>query len=219
MLKTDWNDFHALNRSAARKSAALDNAGKAAARLVRIVTTSPFMAAALVLILHHNIPGALHSPLHVALSILGLSVLPLIGYPLSRVLPPFKGKGRQGERSLTIILSVAGYALCAVMAFGFNDAPIEKCVIVTYLISGALIALSSFLLHFRASGHACGVCGPIAALTLLVSPWYLLGGVLVWAVCRASLSLKRHTLPELVAGAAYSVVSLLIAATALGIWP
>ena len=81
----------------------------------------------------------------------------------------------------------------------------------TYIMSGALMGLFSFVFKFRTSGHACGVSGPFALLAYKLSPFWLLGFLLLIPVFSSSLRLKRHRLSELIAGAAISVCALFAA--------
>ena len=56
------------------------------------------------------------------------------------------------------------------------------------------------LLHFKASGHTCGCSGPIAALSIFINPWFLVGYVLLTPIIWSSIRLKRHTALQLLAG-------------------
>lgn len=180
------------------------------AKAIRWMTVAPFPAATLILLLYFLKPGAYKNGAHALLAIFFLSVLPLCAYPLSMVIPAIRKKGRDGQRNLAIACSVLGYIGGCVTSFGFEPALIEKVVYLTYALSGVLIALFG-VLHIKASGHACGVAGPIAALTYFLSPYYLFGLVLFAAVCASSLRLKRHTLPQLIIGACISCASLVLA--------
>lgn len=181
------------------------------AKAVRWMTVAPFPAAALILLLYFLKPGSYKNGAHALLAIFFLSVLPLCAYPLSMVIPAIRKKGRDGQRDLAIACSVLGYIGGCVTSFGFEPALIEKVVYLTYALSGVLIALLSGVFHVKASGHACGVAGPIAALTYFLSPYYLLGLLLFAAVCVSSLVLRRHTLPQLIIGACVSCASLALA--------
>jgi len=182
----------------------------AVSKAIRVVTVAPVMAALLVTVFRLNLPGAYSALSHYLITLLGLSVLPVMAYPIARAIPALHKKGRHGARSLAIVLSVTGYIVCMVPAFLMGGSRPEKLIALTYLMSGVLMALTNFVFHFRASGHACGVAGPIAALSLCVSPWYLCLLPLFALVVASSLKLRRHTLPQLLAGAACSVAPLLL---------
>ena len=79
----------------------------------------------------------------------------------------------------------------------------------TYLISGTTLAVCT-LLHFKASGHTCGCSGPIAALSIFINPWFLVGYVLLTPIIWSSIRLKRHTALQLLAGCVIPVLAMLI---------
>lgn len=209
---TDSYDTYENERGLSRGAACGARAKKMRmAKLIRTATVAPFPAATLILLLYFFKPGAYQSLGHALLAILFLSVLPLLAYPLSALIPAIRRKGRDGQRNLAIVCSVLGYILGCVVSFGFSPARIEKIVYLTYALSGVLIALFSGVLKIKASGHACGVAGPIAALTYFISPYFLFGTLLFAAVCYSSLQLKRHTLSQLILGAFVSCASLVLA--------
>ena len=85
-------------------------------------------------------------------------------------------------------------------------------VFLTYFLSIVILTLLNKVIKVRASGHACGIAGP---LTLAV---YFLGAhSVVWcavifaAVIWSSLVLKRHTFGELVWGGLTAVAAFFIA--------
>ena len=80
-------------------------------RSIRILTVPPVFALALLVTAYCCLPGVFASPGELLGFILCLSVLPVLGYPLQRVLPHFREKGREGQRSLAMLFSAAGYLL------------------------------------------------------------------------------------------------------------
>ena len=187
------------------------------AKAVRVATTAPIMAAALVALLYFLRPGSFLNAAHAWLTVTFLSILPVMAYPVSYLVPALRKKGRDGQRSLAIVFSVIGYILGCALCFVFGGAQIEKLIFLTYTFSGALIALCSGAFHFKASGHACGVAGPIAALVCCLGPVWLLCGLLLAAVYWSSLKLRRHTLPQLLGGTVIPVASMVVSALILGI--
>ena len=81
----------------------------------------------------------------------------------------------------------------------------------TYLFSGILMFVFSFVFKIKASGHACGFAGPVAMLAYQLGPRYLVLAVLLIAVYASSVILKRHTLPQLALGSVLPIVSMFIA--------
>lgn len=177
-------------------------------KIIRLLTIPPIMAAALFLIL--GVYGIL-SPIDSALGILFIAVLPVLSYPLQPIIPYFKDRGREGQRNLAIVFSVVGYVLGCILALIFN-APINTVVFIylDYLLSGILIAVFNKAFHLKASGHACGIVGPVAML--LYYGLYLpaaIGAVLVIPVFISSIMMKRHTFLQLLGGSAITVSALL----------
>lgn len=188
------------------KETALRKALNGLAKGVRVLTVPPLMAAALLLILRAGKGYFSQGALYWALFF--LTFLPLASYGVWAAIPPLRRRGRDAQRSLAVIFSVAGYL--GVALYGVLAArPVEEQIVFfTYLISGALIALFSFVFHIKSSGHACGVSGPTAMLAYRVSPWFLLGYLLLIPVWQSSLRLKRHTAGELLLGALFPVAAM-----------
>ena len=172
-----------------------------AAKAIRIITLPPVLALVLVLLLGDQYP-----PYHALAAVFFLTVLPASSYLVWRVIPKLHEKGRSSQRWLAVIFSVAGYIGGTALAFLLHGSPTEKLVYLCYVFSGAMIALSSRL-GVKSSGHAAGVAGPIAALVICKSPWFLLGDVLLIPVYKSSLELKRHSALELALGSAYPVLA------------
>ena len=58
--------------------------------------------------------------------------------------------------------------------------------------------------------HTCGCSGPIAALSIFINPWFLVGYVLLTPIIWSSIRLKRHTALQLLAGCVIPVLAMLI---------
>ena len=110
---------------------------------------------------------------------------------------------------LALVFSVLGYLIGFLAAVLDDGAAMEKVVFGTYLISGTTLAVCT-LLHFKASGHTCGCSGPIAALSIFINPWFLVGYVLLTPIIWSSIRLKRHTALQLLAGCVIPVLAMLI---------
>lgn len=180
-----------------------------AAKVVRVLTTAPVFAFILCVLTYFLVDGAFASRGHCAMAIFFLTGLPLLAYPVSFAVPFLRKRGRNGQRNTAILFSVLGYIggfLYAVLADGTG---FERVLLGTYLVSGVALALCT-VLHYKASGHACGCSGPVAMLSLFISPWFLLGYVFLTPVVWSSLCLKRHTAWQLLAGALIPVVAMLL---------
>ena len=70
----------------------------------------------------------------------------------------------------------------------------------------------------RASGHACSTTAPAFLLTWKLHPLFVIPSVLlIAAVYRSSLKLSRHTLPQLLAGSAVSLLACVISIVVYGV--
>ncbi|MBQ8408693.1 MAG: hypothetical protein IJY39_07490 [Clostridia bacterium] len=178
-------------------------------KVIRVATVPPIMAAALFILLGaYGIISFIDS----LLGVLFIGVLPILSYPLQRFIPYYKDKGRDGQRNLAIVFSVLGYILGCVLALIFQ-APLNTVLFIylDYLISGILIAVFNKLFHLKASGHACGIVGPVAML--LYFGLYLpaiIGAILIVLVFISSIGMKRHTFLQLLGGSAITLSALLL---------
>ncbi|MBR5949173.1 MAG: hypothetical protein IKZ82_11110 [Clostridia bacterium] len=201
---------------AGSKNTAGENACRAVrrsgAKLLRILTVPPVLALFLVTALYIGMGmEAFRSPIRYFEAVFTLSVLPVLAYPLCAAVPSLKARGRSFERSLAIVFSLLGYLMGTLFAIFGGGTRLELELYLTYLFSGVLMGLFSFVFKFRSSGHACGASGPFAMLSYKLSPAWLLGFLLLIPVFVSSVRLKRHRVSELAAGAAISVCSLIAA--------
>ena len=169
------------------------------AQAVRILTTPPVFSALMCTLLYVLVPGSFASLGHYLLAIVCLSLLPVLAYPVSYLIPALRRGGRKTQRNLALVFSVLGYLIGFLAAVLDGGAAMEKVIFGTYLISGTTLAVCT-LLHFKASGHTCGCSGPIAALSIFINPWFLVGYVLLTPIIWSSIRLKRHTALQLLAG-------------------
>ncbi len=176
----------------------------------RILTVAPVLAIATFSILHFVSPEITGSTLNYILGIAFIAVFPLLAYPLQPILPYFKKKGRDGQRNLAIYMSVFGYIGGIIFAFALRMPDKIQALFLTYFISGVLIFIFNKVLKVKASGHACGVAGPIAFLTYIYGPVALLGLPLLALVYWASLRMDRHKISELAIGTAIPIAAMLI---------
>lgn len=182
---------------------------------IRAITTAPFVACALFTLLYLLAPSAMSDGVHYLFSLLFFTGLPLSAYFVARHVPSLKVKGRPAERKLAIIFSVIGYLLGIGYLALCGGTRIEWMVYLTYTISGVAIALFSFVFRFKASGHACGVSGPIAMLAYCLGAPWLGGYLLLPAVFWASLQMKRHTVAQLAVGTVIPVMTIAVLARIL----
>lgn len=180
-------------------------------KIIRKITIPPVFAASLLItvyITHTNYFGSIW---HLVGALFFLSILPTLTYPLQRYFKRYKDRGREGQRSLAMIFSFVGYLLGTVTAF-VASAPIElKIIYLEYLLCGVGMLLLNKVFKIKASGHACGIVGPV--ILLLYFELYIpaiIGTALVLPVYVSSVRTKQHTLPQLIGGSAIPAVVLLM---------
>ncbi|MBG0788544.1 MAG: hypothetical protein H0S79_25940, partial [Anaerolineaceae bacterium] len=140
------------------------------AYLIRIITVAPIMALVLLVTLYLRAPQTFGTPLTFAATIFFLAGLPLLAYPLQPLFRIFRDGGRESQRKLAMLFAVAGYIGGLIFAIATGATQDVIIIYVAYLISGSLVALTNKVLHFRASGHACGVAGPFMLLVYFGQP-------------------------------------------------
>lgn len=183
---------------------------KTLAKVTRILTIAPIMALGLILILYFSDLDIFNNYIDLLILILSIVIIPPFAYPIQRKFVIFKGDMRVQERKLAIIFSFLSYIILLIYALFFETTFLYKVVSTTYFISGLLILISSFILKNNASGHMCGVCGPVVLLFYFLGGKWLIAFVLLIFVGWSSLYLKRHTFVQLIRGSLIPIIGLLI---------
>lgn len=187
------------------------------AKIIRTLTVAPLMAAVLLTLLVMKRRESMGGWAAYVTAMAFLTVLPLLAYPLQPLLPGYREKGREGQRKLAIIMAVLGYlgGICAAAAT--HARRMMWVIYLTYLLSGLGIALFNKIFHIKASGHACGVTGPVI-LSIYYLGWAgLLGLLALLPVFWSSIKMKRHTPGQLFWGCVIPVVSFCMALLASGV--
>ncbi len=171
-----------------------------AAKIIRVLTVAPLMAGVMLTILFLWNPSLTGGWAGYLCGLLFLTLLPLLAYPAQPRLKAFRDRGRDGQRSLAMLFAVGGYVLGCLTTL-FLHAPRSLWIIyLEYLISGLIILLFNKAFGLKASGHACGVAGPVALLVYFGVPALLAGLGLLVLVYASSLRIKRHTPGQLAGG-------------------
>ena len=187
---------------------------KKVAKIVRVLTIPPVMVGVLFFVLYAEKTVFLRTADLIA-SFLFLAVVPVLAYPIQKLEPIWRKGGRRTQRKLAFVFSMLGY-IGAVLYCIFVEAGVNLTyVTVVYFASVLVLALWNALTPYHASGHACGIAGPILLVCLFVGNWRaIVPGVALFALSLwASLVLKRHNAREFVLGALCSVL------TALAVYP
>lgn len=184
---------------------------RALAKALRIITVAPFMAllAFTVMLIRGNVFNNISQ--YIA-AVVFICALPLTAYPLQKIIPPFKYKGRKGQRTLAMIMSLIGYIAGVVYATIANTSSTLTVIFTTYLLSGLTLFIINKVFRYKASGHACGVAGPVGVLIWFmgVNPAGLLtliiGLALLWAALWSTLKTHAHTALQFVCGGIIPII-------------
>ena len=175
------------------------------AKAIRVISAPPFAAAAFALILYFNPAGAIVRRDQLVACLLGLSVGPVLAYPISAALHT----GREKQRVISMYISLLSYGILLVWSLLRPNSSEFRFVCMTYFMSVIMLIVFNRLLHVRSSGHSCSVSGPGLLLCIFFGVKWIPGCAAVYAlIFWASVETKRHTPKEFILG----TVSLLIAA-------
>jgi len=180
------------------------------AMAIRVLTIPPVMALVLLTALYAARREMIGSALNLVLAVVFLVIFPILAYPLQPLLPKLRRQGREGQRNLATWMSFLGYVMGFVCALILPVSGYLLAIYATYLLSGLTFVVLNKVFKFRASGHACGVAGPIFTMIYFISPWLALVLLILPAVYWASLTMGRHTKAELIAGTAIPACALFL---------
>ena len=190
------------------------SADKRAAKIIRVVTVPPVMAAWLILALWLGQSVIVRTESEAIVSILFLSLLPLLAYPIAALVPALRQKGREGQRNTAFALSFAGYIGGWVYARFFAGERTLVFIFAVYVFSVIILLLFNKVLRLRASGHACSVSGPILVICFVLRGWWVPVCAAIFALSFwGSVRSRRHTVGEYLLG----TLSVILAIAAA--WP
>ena len=178
-------------------------------KIARILTLAQILAAFSLAMLYIYRPDVYPTGWHFAYMVFYLGVLPMLAYPLQPVVPHFKKKGRDGQRTLAMIFALVGYVFCLVTCALTKASADMWLICLEYLISGVLIFVFNKVFHIKLSAHGCGSAGPIFLLLYfgLYAPAAIMAALTVLAYV-SSVKMKRHTVPQLIGGSLVSILLL-----------
>lgn len=182
-------------------------------KTVRKLTTVPVIATIFMVIMLIFRSTVFSGIIQWLYSVFFIGLMPLLAYPLQRFFPHFKDAGRNGQRTLAMIFSVAGYVICCVLGLIFSASPGLWVIYLQYLLCIVILVVFDRIFHFKASGHACGVIGPILlSIYFGLYPAAIVGVPIAVLTVIASLKTKRHTPLQLAVGGAvpFFVIAVLI---------
>ena len=171
------------------------------AHAIRIVCVPPVMVGILLVLLFTLRDDVFAAPAEFIASLLGLTALPILAYPVSVLIPAIRKKGREGQRSLAMYFSTVGYIGVFIYGLVAHVGTGLMHIYAGYLFSVVIILVGNKVFKVRISGHACSVSGPTVYSAYFLGLWGIIVGVLCWAaILWASLVMKRHTLKEFILG-------------------
>lgn len=180
------------------------------AKVIRIVTVPPVMILALLITLYSLGKEIFAGKTDMIVAVVGLVILPLAAYPVHRFIPELHDGGREKQRKLAFIFSLAGYVLCFVYAFFYGTVRIKQ-IFLTYFTTVVILTIFNRLFGIRASGHTASSISPCV---FVFSFGYVFAGILfailfcmsVWA----SLYLKRHKAVDVAMGVTSFVIAFVL---------
>lgn len=177
------------------------------AQTIRKLTLAPLLAAVMLIFLYAVQPEIFGSAEVLFRQLIFLSLFPLLAYPIQPLVPAFRDKGRDGQRYLAMIFAFIGYLWDCFLNICIRASQ-ELCLIGwVYLLSGVIVLFLNRLCGLRASGYAAGISAVVCLLAALGHPKTLFGTLpLLCLVCWASMTTKRHTLKQFIAGMLIPIV-------------
>jgi hypothetical protein len=116
------------------------------------------------------------------------------------------------QRIASFVFMLVSYPLGTLVLALIHAPRIYQAIAVTYTLVTLGLILLNFLLHFKASGHAAGVAGPVVSMIylygLIAAPLVALLPLVSWARVRT----RAHSLGQMAVGA---LLSLAISAAVL----
>ena len=179
--------------------------------IIRKITIPPVFALVLLISVCLSNLNNIRILLHAIEGVIFIAIFPVLAYPLQKHIPAYKDKGREGQRSLAIIFSFAGYSIAVIIAFLFKAPEIIKFIYLNYLFCGFSILLCDIVFKVKASGHACGVTGPL--ITMVYFKLYIpaiICALFAIPVFIASIYTKRHTPLQVLGGAIIAISALVL---------
>ena len=178
------------------------------AHAVRIISIPPVMVGILLVLLFTLREDVIRTGADMVASLLGLTVLPILAYPVAFAVPALRKKGREGQRSLAMYFSTVGYVAVFVYGLVCSVGTGLMHIYAGYLFSVVIILVSNKVFRVRVSGHACSVSGPLVYSGFFLGIWGVIVGAFCWGgILWASLAMKRHTFKEFLLGTLTCLVS------------
>ena len=177
-------------------------------KIIRILTVTPVVTTLMLLVLFLLKSEIYPSTGYLLLAVFFLAVMTLIAYPLQKVLPGWKDKGRDGQRMFALYLGTLGYLLGFVVNLIIPSTNGLDVIYGTYALSVVILFVFNKLIKIKASGHIGGLTCIMLLFVYfgLYIPAFIVGLIMV-PVIVSSIRMKRHTPKEFLCGAICAVVA------------
>lgn len=181
------------------------------AKWIGIITVAPIMALLSISLVYHSLKNRGADIFQYLYLIIFLVLIPILSYPIQKAIPALREGGRAFQRKLAFVFSLCSYVISVLGTFFFQAKSFVMTFSLAYLFSGLLLSLLNGVLKFKASGHACGLSGPMTLLVHFLGPQALWMVFLLPVVFWARLLLRRHRMRELWTGTAVGILGALLA--------
>lgn len=184
---------------------------KRLAKILGVVTIPPVIGGILLTLLQLTEGSGFNDGFHYWLSMSFLVFLPLLAYPIHAAFPKLRKGGREAQRKMALVVAPVCYLLGLILALYFG-APYGYLVFsLAYVLSMAFLLFLNGVVKVKASGHACGVTGPVVLAAYYMGSWAWLWLLLLPLVYWARLTANRHTVKELLFGTLSALLGTVIA--------
>lgn len=181
------------------------------AKVISIVTVAPFIGVMVLSWMWYDNPAYFAGNINwYYISLVLLTLVPVSAYLFKYFMPAIRIKGRDGERKLAFIMAVIGYLLGILVFWIFHGPWALFVLFCAYFISGFTLLLFNRYVNIKASGHACGLVGPIAFLICIVGGYSWFTAFLIPLVFWARIKLGRHDMIELIVGSLTSLIPAMV---------
>ena len=178
-------------------------------KIIRVITVTPVVTIGMLLTLFVLRPKIFPNMFYLVLTFFFLSVMTLIAYPLQKILPGWKEKGRDGQRMFALYLGTVGYLLGFMVNLIIPSTKGLDVIYGIYALSVVILFVFNKLIKIKASGHIGGLTCIMLLFVyfVLYIPAFIVGLIMV-PVIVSSIRMKRHTPKEFLCGAICAVVAM-----------
>lgn len=185
--------------------------GEGFAKFIRVITIPPILVTSLVAVIYIFTEGVFANLIEAVLTSFFLGIFPILAYPFQCLVPSLRKKGRGCQRKLAFVFTIVGYTVGILWAYFFDVSRSVFLIMFSYFFAALVLAGINLFTKVHASGHACSAAGVLIYTVYFFGAWALVFDIiLALLIVWASLTMKRHTLTELLAGAVPSFLAFIL---------